>query len=304
MLIKQIILTEIWEYAELVEILCIGSFCGLLKYHIQANILQLIPLQSLIVLQNTSVKNLMERTLEFLYYIKVLHTVHLWHLKRHYSAKDNTQNFSSYCNLESYDNQELLFKAEVDDDDDLGDDGDDGYNPSEMKLKAAKLAQSVNEVADDKDTEEVLNEFSFLSNTNSNEGDSVKTADDGGGELKGYWSTRPSHNHGFHACRPSVRPSSKQCNFEVRIVIATGGTVAWPMGSLMTLILLKVKLDKACEFKVTHQARSLDCLLNGQPDGLKLMTIHSAWWVYNFAKAYLAPLGNLKSLKKFYVYGV
>ena len=63
----------------------------------------------------------------------------------------------------------LSSEAEVDDDDDDAD--DDGYNPSEMKAKAGKLAQ---EMAEDKDTEEVLNEFNFLTNPDSV--DSIKSA--------------------------------------------------------------------------------------------------------------------------------
>lgn len=68
----------------------------------------------------------------------------------------------------------------------MNDDGDDGYNPNEMKLKANKLAQAVADAAEDKDTEEVLNEFNFLSNQSGTDSvDGVKssgaTSDDGKG---------------------------------------------------------------------------------------------------------------------------
>ena len=46
----------------------------------------------------------------------------------------------------------LFFQAEVDEDDDGDGDVDDGYNPGEMKMKAAKLAAAVND-SNDKDTE-------------------------------------------------------------------------------------------------------------------------------------------------------
>ena len=64
----------------------------------------------------------------------------------------------------------------------MGDDGDDGYNPSEMKLKSG--AKGVADVLDqvDKDTEEVLNEFNFLSGsagTNVSDPDSVDSAKGG-----------------------------------------------------------------------------------------------------------------------------
>lgn len=64
----------------------------------------------------------------------------------------------------------------------MNDDIDDGYNPQEMKLKASKLAQAVNE-AEDKETEDVMNEFNFLTNTDSV--DSIKSAGGGGGQAGG-----------------------------------------------------------------------------------------------------------------------
>lgn len=74
----------------------------------------------------------------------------------------------------------------------MNDDGDDGYNPNEMKMKANKLAQAVADAAEDKDTEEVLNEFNFLSNQpGSDSVDGVKSAgsainptDDGKGKIE------------------------------------------------------------------------------------------------------------------------
>ncbi len=48
---------------------------------------------------------------------------------------------------------------------------DDGYNPNDVKLKASKLAAAVAAEAEaDKDTEEVLNEFNFLSNPDGVDG--------------------------------------------------------------------------------------------------------------------------------------
>ena len=49
---------------------------------------------------------------------------------------------------------------------------DDGYNPNDAKLKAAKLAAVVaaESATADKDAEEVLNEFNFLSNPDGVDG--------------------------------------------------------------------------------------------------------------------------------------
>jgi hypothetical protein len=50
---------------------------------------------------------------------------------------------------------------------------DDGYNPNDVKLKASKLAAAVAAEAEaDKDTEEVLNEFNFLTNPDGVDGGS------------------------------------------------------------------------------------------------------------------------------------
>lgn len=62
----------------------------------------------------------------------------------------------------------LTSEAEVDDDDDL-EDNEDGGNCHDMKSMAGKLAQAITD-PDDKDTEEVLNEFNFLSNTDNVDG--------------------------------------------------------------------------------------------------------------------------------------
>ena len=67
----------------------------------------------------------------------------------------------------------ISFQGEIDDDDDMIAD-DDGYNPNDVKLKASKLAAAVAAEADaaaaDKDAEEVLNEFNFLSNPDGVDG--------------------------------------------------------------------------------------------------------------------------------------
>lgn len=64
----------------------------------------------------------------------------------------------------------------------MGEDNDDGYHGNEMKLKVNKLAQNVSDV-DDKETEEVLNEFNFLTNpdtVDSLKNDSNKSDDPSG----------------------------------------------------------------------------------------------------------------------------
>ena len=84
--------------------------------------------------------------------------------------------FSSYFNLIEY---EIYFQGEIDDDDDMIAD-DDGCNPNDVKLKASKLAAAVATEAEaaaaDKDAEEVLNEFNFLSNPDGVDG---KSQDEG-----------------------------------------------------------------------------------------------------------------------------
>lgn len=73
----------------------------------------------------------------------------------------------------------LSSEGEIDDDDDMIAD-DDGYNPNDVKLKASKLAAAVATEAEaaaaDKDAEEVLNEFNFLSNPDGVDG---KSQDEG-----------------------------------------------------------------------------------------------------------------------------
>ena len=78
-------------------------------------------------------------------------------------------------------------QAEVDEDD-MGDDGGDdgGFGLEEMKAKAGKLTQAVADAtaaADDKDTEEVLNEFSFLTGDGV---DGARKADDKGKKSDGF----------------------------------------------------------------------------------------------------------------------
>lgn len=71
----------------------------------------------------------------------------------------------------------LASEVEVDDDDEaIGDDGDDGYNPNEIKIKSGVAKGVLDQV--DRDAEEVLNEFNFLTGSNSNEDsvDSIKVA--------------------------------------------------------------------------------------------------------------------------------
>ncbi|XP_059086744.1 striatin-3-like isoform X2 [Tigriopus californicus] len=96
----------------------------------------------------------------------------------------------------------LSSEAEVDDDDEMNDDIDDGYNPQEMKLKASKLAQAVTE-AEDKETEDVMNEFNFLTNTDNV--DSIKSAGGGGGGGGG----------GGQAGGPSSKDVPKDLDLEV-----------------------------------------------------------------------------------------
>lgn len=87
----------------------------------------------------------------------------------------------------------MIIQVEVDDDDDdlgggSGNDGnDDGFNPSDLKLKAAKLAQAVSETSEaDKETEEVLNEFNFLTGGGAADAvDSIKSAGSNTDEAKG-----------------------------------------------------------------------------------------------------------------------
>merc|ERR1712241_445279 len=73
----------------------------------------------------------------------------------------------------------LSSEGEIDDDDDMIAD-DDGYNPNDVKLKASKLAAAVATEAEaaaaDKDAEEGLNEFNFLSNPDGVDG---KSQDEG-----------------------------------------------------------------------------------------------------------------------------
>ena len=81
--------------------------------------------------------------------------------------------------LENWKNYFFSLQGEIDDDDDMIAD-DDGYNPNDVKLKASKLAAAVAAEADaaaaDKDAEEVLNEFNFLSNPDGVDG---KSQDEG-----------------------------------------------------------------------------------------------------------------------------
>ena len=51
---------------------------------------------------------------------------------------------NGYCTL-MVEFSKILFQVEVDDDDEaIGDDGDDGYNPNEMKIKSG-IAKSVHD---------------------------------------------------------------------------------------------------------------------------------------------------------------
>ena len=92
----------------------------------------------------------------------------------------------------------------------MNDDGDDGYNPNEMKMKASKLAQAVAEAAEDKDTEEVLNEFNFLSNqpgTDSVDGmkSSGASSDDGKGKIETKHNCEYHHNRFPYTVRQDIR---------------------------------------------------------------------------------------------------
>ena len=106
----------------------------------------------------------------------------------------------------------------------MGDDGGDdgGFGLEEMKAKAGKLTQAVADAtaaADDKDTEEVLNEFSFLTGDGV---DGARKADDKGKKSRALLGTFLLYRrYGTGTWQVKYR----RYRYSVLIFKSTGGTV-------------------------------------------------------------------------------